>query len=153
MAVKMRYICRFTRELDEKLIELVSKNPVLYDTSHTCNRGINIREEVWVAISSKLQKSGKWERRCQVVKFVLQQHILTVDVRFLNVKGAIKIKTLFWMSVNFKWIIFHYQFITVPLTDWPSNVFILQYKPLNKCQSYVTDAVLKILVPKSFFYD
>ncbi|CAG9772583.1 unnamed protein product [Ceutorhynchus assimilis] len=52
MSQKAKYLCRFTRELDEKLIELVSANEVLYDTGHKYYKDLNVRDDVWLAISS-----------------------------------------------------------------------------------------------------
>lgn len=57
MSQKSKNLCRFTRELDEKLIELVSKNAVLYDTYHKYYKDLNIRDDVWLAISSIVGKT------------------------------------------------------------------------------------------------
>lgn len=60
MSQKTKYLCRFTRELDEKLIELVSENEVLYDHKHKYYKDLSMRDDVWLAISSIVGKSGKY---------------------------------------------------------------------------------------------
>ncbi|XP_060526170.1 uncharacterized protein LOC132701896 [Cylas formicarius] len=57
MSMKSKNLCRFTRELDEKLIELVSKNEVLYNTNHKFYKDIAVRDDVWLAISSIVGKT------------------------------------------------------------------------------------------------
>ncbi|XP_076258827.1 uncharacterized protein LOC143195493 isoform X2 [Rhynchophorus ferrugineus] len=54
---KAKNMCRFTRELDKKLIELVSQNEVLYDTNHKNYKDLNVRDDVWLAISTMVGKS------------------------------------------------------------------------------------------------
>ncbi|XP_050293020.1 transcription factor Adf-1-like [Anthonomus grandis grandis] len=56
-------LCRFTRELDEKLIELVSGNEVIYDSNHKFYKDFNVRDDVWLAISSIV---GKTVKDCKV---------------------------------------------------------------------------------------
>ncbi|XP_066251015.1 uncharacterized protein [Euwallacea similis] len=57
MSLKSKNLCRFTRELDEKLIELVSQNAVLFDSTHKLYKDLNTRDNVWLAISSVIGKS------------------------------------------------------------------------------------------------
>ncbi|ENN81998.1 uncharacterized protein LOC109546199 [Dendroctonus ponderosae] len=57
MSQKTKYLCRFTRELDEKLIELVAENEVLYDHKHKYYKDLSMRDDVWLAISSIVGKS------------------------------------------------------------------------------------------------
>ncbi|KAL1506084.1 hypothetical protein ABEB36_005514 [Hypothenemus hampei] len=57
MSQKAKNLCRFTRELDEKLIELVSENEVLYNTNHKCYKDLTVRDDVWLAISSIVGKT------------------------------------------------------------------------------------------------
>lgn len=64
MSQKAKNLCRFTRELDEKLIELVSENEVLYNTGHKYYKDLYVRDDVWLAISSIVGKTGKCLRRC-----------------------------------------------------------------------------------------
>ncbi|KAJ8968726.1 hypothetical protein NQ314_002149 [Rhamnusium bicolor] len=52
MSHKVKKFCRFNREMDEKLIELVSKNEVLYNTGHKLYKDLAVRDDVWLAIST-----------------------------------------------------------------------------------------------------
>lgn len=46
--------------MDEKLIELVSKNEVLYNTGHKLYKDMTVRDDVWLAISTVVGKNGTY---------------------------------------------------------------------------------------------
>lgn len=50
---------RFSREEDDSLIEVVSKNPCLYDVKHKYYHDHALRDNIWAHIAQEINKSGE----------------------------------------------------------------------------------------------
>jgi len=51
----------FSAEEEDKLIELIQKNSVIYDFAHPKYKNTIYKDEIWIDIANTIEKSGKYK--------------------------------------------------------------------------------------------
>jgi len=51
----------FSAEEEEKLIEVIQKNSVIYDLAHPKYKNTIYKDEIWIDIANTIGKSGKYK--------------------------------------------------------------------------------------------